>query len=84
MKVTWHAIYGLMSLPVAHGSIRQLPRRISLTEFLDSVDKELEKFLEDRFPKEVRAKRIEIETASGIEQFGSSYTHPSEDSCRIM
>ena len=41
--------------------------RIRLTEIQDNVDKELEKFLEQRFPKEVRAKRIEIETAAGIE-----------------
>jgi hypothetical protein len=56
-----------------------------LTEIQDNVDKELEKFLEKRFPKEVRAKRIEIETAAGIEQFGPSYKHPSEGGgCRIM
>jgi hypothetical protein len=49
------------------------------------VDKELEKFLEKRFPKEVRAKRIEIETAAGIEQFGPAYKHPSEGGgCRTM
>ncbi len=57
---------------------------IWLTEILDSVDKELEKFLERRFPKEVRAKRIEIETADGIEQFGPSYKHPSESGCQTM
>jgi hypothetical protein len=41
--------------------------RALLTSIQDNVDKELEKFLEQRFPKEVRAKRIEIETAAGIE-----------------
>ncbi|KAE9369434.1 hypothetical protein N431DRAFT_493241 [Stipitochalara longipes BDJ] len=51
----------------------------------DNVDKDLEKFLEKSFPKEVRAKRIEIETAAGIEQFGPSYKHPSEGGgCRTM
>lgn len=51
----------------------------------DNVDKNLEKFLEKHFPKEVRAKRIEIETAAGIEQFGPSYRHPSENGrCNTM
>jgi len=49
------------------------------------VDKGLEKFLEKSFPKEVRAKRIEIETAAGIEQFGPSYKHPSDGGgCQTM
>ena len=49
------------------------------------MDKKLEKFLEKRFPKEVRAKRIEIETAAGIAQFGPDYQHPSTSpGCRTM
>jgi hypothetical protein len=42
-------------------------RQKKLTSTQDNVDKDLEKFLEKSFPKEVRAKRIEIETAAGIE-----------------
>jgi len=51
----------------------------------DSIDKELEKFLEKRFPKECKVKKIEYETAAGIEQFGPSYKHPSEGGgCQTM
>lgn len=50
----------------------------------DSIDEELQAFQKKNFPEEVRQKRIEMETAYGIEQFGVHYKHPSESKCAIM
>ncbi|KAH8592229.1 SPX domain-containing protein [Bisporella sp. PMI_857] len=50
----------------------------------DSIDEELSKYLKKYFPKEVRQKQIELETAAGREQFGVLYKHPSEQRCNIM
>ena len=58
----------IRELPTLYFSRLTVPiveNRLTLTS--DNVDKDLEKFLEKSFPKEVRAKRIEIETAAGIE-----------------
>jgi E3 ubiquitin-protein ligase BAH len=52
----------------------------------DSIDSELSKFLKKYFPKEVREKQILHETADGIERFGSTYVHPSQEKgpCAVM
>ncbi|KAH8661353.1 RING-14 protein [Tricladium varicosporioides] len=50
----------------------------------DSIDSDLEKFMEKYFPKETREKRIAVETERGKEQFGESYKHPSEGKCSVM
>lgn len=51
---------------------------------LDNIDKELQTFQKQYFPEETRQKKIDIETADGIEQFGVLYKHPSESKCAIM
>jgi E3 ubiquitin-protein ligase BAH len=51
---------------------------------LDNIDKKLQTFQKQHFPEETRQKRIDIETADGIEQFGVLYKHPSESKCAIM
>ncbi|KAH6677534.1 SPX domain-containing protein [Halenospora varia] len=50
----------------------------------DSIDSDLENFMEKYFPKEAREKRIAVETERGKEQFGESYKHPSEGKCSMM
>jgi hypothetical protein len=51
---------------------------------VDNIDAELQAFLKRHFPLEVRRKKIEMETAYGVEQFGVHYKHPSEEKCAIM
>lgn len=50
----------------------------------DNIDEELSRYLKKFFPKEVRQKQIDNETAHGRELFGVLYTHPSEQRCSIM
>jgi E3 ubiquitin-protein ligase BAH len=55
---------------------------------VDNIDKQLTAFQKKHFPLETRQKKIELETADGIERFGPLYKHPSESrsesTCGVM
>lgn len=57
-----------------------------LTDLLDNIDKQLTAFQKKHFPLETRQKKIELETAYGVERFGPLYKHPSESEskCTVM
>jgi len=50
----------------------------------DDIDKTRLKFLKTYFPKETKARRVELEIIDGKARFGVLYTHPSEDKCSVM
>ncbi|KUJ10595.1 uncharacterized protein LY89DRAFT_244451 [Mollisia scopiformis] len=50
----------------------------------DDIDNDMSSYLELWFPKEVREKRIAIETEAGREALGIHYKHPSEEKCVVM
>jgi hypothetical protein len=54
--------------------------------FPDNIDEELLKRILKYFPKESKAKRIELEIEDGKRTWGVLYTHPSqkERKCVVM
>ncbi|RFU24304.1 hypothetical protein B7463_g12032, partial [Scytalidium lignicola] len=50
----------------------------------DDIDNTHLKFLKTYFPKETKARRVELETIDGKARFGETYTHPSEEKCSVM
>ncbi|KAH8811235.1 RING-14 protein [Xylogone sp. PMI_703] len=50
----------------------------------DDIDDSHLKFLKTYFPKETKARRVELETIDGKARFGEAYTHPSEEKCLVM
>ena len=58
--------------------------QVTMLTSLDNIDEELGRYLRKYFPKEVKEKQIQHEIADGIERFGQSYKHPSQQKCHMM